>query len=158
MGVYPTLQSYFKSLFKADCSTYEVNFWWYGIAKGFRSETEANLKRLAHRQRITREIAPWDVVIRLAIKYTWIQLKEKGLRFDGGYTPAKCKRFISGLLWSQVTLVRPVKLKDGRQFNVQTFWSWAAENKGAFAPIGSDSAPRSLTSLFQEIQRRAGEK
>ena len=158
MAVYPVLQSYFKSLFKDDAETFEVNFWWYGVPVGFQKKSPSNLRRDAHRQRISREIAPWDVMVRLAIKYAWIQIKEKGLRFENGYSHEMCKRFITYLLWSRVTLVRPVKMKDGREFNVQSFWSWAAEHKGMFRPHGSSRAPRSLGDLLAEAHREKDEK
>lgn len=155
MNEFKVIKEHYKACFKSDIANWEVNMWWYGQAKGWnKADSELVLKRRAHKQRIAREIAPWDVVVRLACSYAHAKLTERKIKFKHGFTYTKLNAFITYLLWSKVQLVRPIELANGDTVNVQTFWSWAVEHRNRFAPAKQQQAANHIRSIFLQAGER----
>lgn len=159
----------YKNNFKFDIPTWQVKLWWFGKRphigkKPTDEQTKLLSEYLAHRQTIEREVAPWDVVIRLAILYMheqliWRKMDRKMFFSNGHFDFAKLNGFIYHILWSKYEQTqRRTRKSDRAEFYAPTWWMWALEHRHDIDPVlskgGVTSGEDVVLRIADEIRRR----
>lgn len=147
-------------LFKAEPSNWQLRLFYFGQIRAAYKDprrAEITIKLQAHRQQIEREVAPWDVSVRLAFLYIYKQIKKKKLEFKGGFTYDKLNRMIYKTLWSDFRRTRPVRIK-GEEKHLPTFWSWAIEHKNSYDPGIADRNVRKMDRYLSMALKKINKK
>lgn len=126
----------------------QMRMWWFGAVKKPQAE------KYAAKNWAMREIGEWDVVIKLAMLYTW-QMKDKANKKMS--TDEICS-FVYWLLWhSPQVRVMEAKDKNGKVFMGLTFWGWAVENRKKFSPVVSAGGIKKIKQALKNMMEVLGE-
>jgi len=146
------IQRCYKQYFKAELSTWQLRLFYFGERRAHYKDPELSKKtieRMAHRQHVEREVAPWDVVIRLAFLYIYQQAKKKKLDWNGKFTYDKLNRLIYATIWGEFRRTRPVHI-NGTCKHLPTFWAWAIDNKNKFDPVIAQSGLKKMDRFIKD--------
>ena len=143
MTSWTAIQAHCKELFGFTPSMLQVRLWWFG-----RRGNGMGTLSLARKQWAIREIAPWDVIIKLALSY---MAEQKNIR-SKKLTKEEVCRFIYFLLWkSDQVRISEARDKKGKVFIGQTFWGYAAEHRSMFITIVSKRGEKSMRQTMKKI-------
>jgi len=161
----------YRTYFKKDVAIWQVNLWWRGRKP---KEPKEDAPKEAwdaygikmsyykgHRHTVEREVAPWDVVIRLSFKYIYEQLYSHKMdraffKVNGHFSFEKLNAFIYFLIWSKFERLQEHHRKsDGAAFMAPTFWGWAIDHKKDYKPILSKGGTKGIREIMKRIGQEA---
>jgi len=125
--------------FGRDPGMSQVRMWWFGCSRGKNRDYQSRIEWPQ------REVGPWEVVIKLAIRYTREMVAKSGRRWDDG----QIWSFIYWLLWKSELVKLEKRTGPTGDFMGQTFWGWAAERRNSEAPTIGKKARRDFVKALK---------
>jgi len=117
----------------------QMRLWYFG------NSNRITQKKAKHKNYIVKEIAAWDVIIKLALRYT----KGVATKSNRRWSDAEICKFVFNVIWSEYNRVGKFTNKQGNEFQAPTFWSFAAENRHSIQPHINKTASKSISAVFQ---------
>lgn len=148
MNQWDSIKEHYERHFKEELTTWQCKLFMMGTTH------KADIGLRVQRQRIENQIAPWEVVVKLAMLWTYNQVKAKKLVFKGEFTYKKLNGFLYDLLWKSE--FQPVKLVkwNGTEFYARTFWGWAVENKHRYQPTVAKKGVQKVDNIILNAAER----
>lgn len=127
-------------------SMLQVRLWWFGQTRGGMTP-----ERQAHRRHVEREVGPWEVVIRLALRYANNAFKECR-------DPNFIYRNVYTLIWSDFKTTVKAKNKKGEEFMGRTWWMYAVEHRYQLEPTVGKRSTQNMQAGLNEFVRQMQKK
>lgn len=140
-NVFSEIQVQCKIMFGFTPNIMQMRFWYFGGRK-------LTDERRKHREHVVKTVAEWDVVIKLALRYTSTAIGKSGRR----WSDREIMKFVYYCLWSTYRMME-TNAKNGKPTQMPTFWMFAVENRHNIKPHISGKAALALKEVF----RRASE-
>jgi len=145
MTSWTAIEAKCRELFGYTPSKRQLTFWWFGSMSH-----SLNKDRRERKEWIIREVGPWDVVIKLALRYT----QDKGGFTPKTAVPEDINRFVYYLLWkSKVNRYAEAYDKKGKLFWAPTFWQWAIEHRDTYKPVLSQKGRQGMKRMKDVLQQ-----
>jgi hypothetical protein len=128
-----------KLNFGSDPGAYQVRLWWFGAGRSARGDF------VERRRWPEKEIGPWEVVIRLAIRYTRETVVKSGKR----WSDRQSWSFIYWILWESPQQRLEKMVGSRGEFMAPTFWAWAAERRKSEEPTIGKKAKRDFVKALK---------
>jgi len=140
MNVWESIKLECYQLFKFKPEIFQLRLWWYGAPK----LAERNC---AHKKKVEAALISWDVVIKLALRYTKTIIAKEGRR----WSDLEIVKYVYWLVWSEYEQTVERKNKDNTIFNAFTFWNWALEHKNSVDSVITQKGAKSFKTVLKNM-------
>jgi len=139
MNSWESLRLDCKKMFGFKPAIWQIKLWWFGSGN-----SETKQKHIDHRNYVIHAVGPWDVVIKLAFRYTAKEIAKKNKRWKD----KEIASYIYWLLWTPFRQFTTEKVK-GKNVEMPTFWNFAVENSKRINPVISQRGTKKLREILK---------